>query len=138
MEAMGKPAPLPLKPPPEAPARRTPAPAWVALASAWLGLLCVLTAVVLPLVPGSTDPQAELTRAKAYSWADRVILVPAYLSVSALFTGIIVLRQMATEPRPWPDALANQRIQAKVGIILGIIGAAVVYVFVALRGPTAL
>ena len=133
---MGDQTPLPLKPPPDTPAPRTPAPAWVALASAWLGLLCVLTSMAVPLVPGSTDPTAELTHAKVYSWADRVILVPAYLAVSAIFLGFIVFRQMATEPRPLPDALLSQRTQAKVGIVLGLVGAAIMYIFVALRGPT--
>ena len=55
----------------------------------------------------------------------------------ALFLGIVVLWQMRKEPRPLPDALANQRLQARVGIALSLLGAAIIYTWVAFRGPGA-
>jgi hypothetical protein len=53
----------------------------------------------------------------------------------AVFLGIVVLWQMRQEPRPLPAALVAQRVQAWVGIVLAILGAAIIYVHVAIRGP---
>jgi hypothetical protein len=53
----------------------------------------------------------------------------------ALFLGIVVLWQSRHESRPFNDALGAQRVQAMVGIALALAGAAIVYAFVALRGP---
>src|ERR1041384_587581 len=102
---------VPLKPPQEK-KRRTLAPAWMSLASAWLGLFCVILSAAVPFVPGSSDPQAELTHLKPYSTADRLIVVAIYLSPASMCLGIIVLWQMANEARPLPQALINQRVQA--------------------------
>ena len=107
----------------------------MSLASAWLGLFCVILSAAVPFVPGSSDPQAELTHLKPYSTADRLIVVAIYLSPASMCLGIIVLWQMASEARPLPQALINQRVQAWVGISPGLIGAAIIYIFVALRGP---
>ena len=68
---------------------------------------------------------------------DRFLPVPMYGIALVLFLGIVVLWQMRKEPRPLDDALVNQRVQAWVGIVLAIVGAVVVYVYVALRGPRA-
>ena len=114
---------------------RTPAPAWVALASAWLGLLSVVVAIAIPFLPGSKDPVAELQHAAPYSVADRVLAVGIYLSPAAIFLGIVVMWQMRDERRPLPEAMVAQRVQAWVGIWLGIAGAAVIYAWVAFRGP---
>jgi hypothetical protein len=53
----------------------------------------------------------------------------------ALFVGIIVLWQMRKESRPLPAPLVAQRVQAWVGIVLALLGAAVIYGWVAVRGP---
>ena len=111
------------------------APAWVALLSAWLGLLTLIAAIAFPFLPGSRDPKAELQHLKPYSFADKFVLLPLYGSVVAMFLGIIVLWQMRREGRPLPPALGSQRVQAWVGIALAILGAAVIYAYVALRGP---
>jgi hypothetical protein len=126
----------PLNPdgPPASPPRL--APPWVALIAAWLGLLTLLASAIVPLLPGSRDPLAELQNLQPYSAADRYIPVPLYACAVALFLGIVVLWQMRREPRPLPDALVAQRVQAWVGIVLSVVGAAIIYVYVALRGPT--
>ena len=113
----------------------TPAPAWVALAAAWTGLLMLAASVVFVFLPGSTDPVAELEHRAQYSFADRFLPVPIYGVTIAMFLGIVVLWQMRKEPRPLPDAMVAQRVQAWVGLILGLLGAAVIYIHVALRGP---
>ena len=128
-------SPLPPPDPPEAPPRPTPAPPWVALLSAWLGLLTLLASAFLPLLPGSRDPRAELQNLRPYSLADRFIPIPLYACAVALFLGIVVLWQMRREPRPLPDALVAQRVQAWAGIVLALLGAGIIYAWVALRGP---
>lgn len=114
---------------------RTPAPAWVALLAAWLGLLSVVVAVVIPFLPGSQDPVAELQHAAPYSVADRVLAAGIYLSPAAIFLGVVVMWQMRDERRPLPEAMVAQRVQAWVGIVLGIVGAGIIYAWVAFRGP---
>ena len=129
--------PLPLRPPPEPVERRapSPAPAWVALAAAWAGLLMLVASVAFLFLPGSVDPRAELERSRDYSFADRFLPLPLYGIAVALFLGIIVLWQMRREPRPLPEALVAQRVQAWVGIVLALLGAVVIYTWVGLRGP---
>jgi hypothetical protein len=126
---------LPLKPPPdEKPKPRpTPAPSWVALLAAWLGLLTLLASLLLLLLPGSKSPREELEHARPYSLADRFFPIPVYLSVLALFIGIVVFWQMRREPRPLPEGMLAQRVQAAVGIALALAGIAVFYTFAALR-----
>lgn len=128
---------LPLKPPPDPPKRRDPAPSWVPLATAWIGLAALLLSFVIPFVPGSKDPIAELKHARPYAPADWVLMVAIYLVPAALALGLVVFRQMKTEPRPLPDSLVLQRFQAWVGIILALAAAAVIYIYVALHGPKA-
>ena len=129
--------PLPLRPPEPytPPARPTPAPPWVALLTAWLGLIMLIAAIAFPFLPGSRNPQAELEHLRPYAFADRFIPLPIYASVIAMFLGIVVLWQMRREPRPLPDALVAQRVQAWVGIVLALLSAVVIYTWVALRGP---
>ena len=121
--------------PPPASSRPTPAPAWVALLAAWVGLLSLIGAGLIPLLPGSENARAELERAAPYSLADRFLPVPLYGTVVAIFLGVVVLWQSRKEPRPLPDALVAQRVQAWVAIALGLAAAAFVYFYVALRGP---
>ena len=121
---------------PDPPPRPRLAPAWVALASAWLGLLTLIASSIVPFLPGSRDPRAELQHLRPYSAADKFIPLPLYVCAVALFLGIVVLWQMRREPRPLPGPLVAQRIQAYVGIVLAILGAAIIYLHVALRGPT--
>ena len=113
----------------------TPAPAWVALAAAWVGLIMLVASIVLMFLPGSKNPIAELEHRSAYSFADRFLPVPIYGVTLAMFLGIVVLWQMRKEPRPLPDAMVAQRVQAWVGIFLGLAGAAVIYLHVAAHGP---
>ena len=120
---------------PDAPPRPRLAPAWVALLAAWLGLLTLLASIVFPFLPGTRDPRAELQHLKPYTFADKFLPFPIYGSVVAMFLGIVVLRQMRREPRPLPEPLIAQRIQAWVGILLALLGAAIIYIAVALRGP---
>ncbi len=129
--------PLPLQPPEPGEGRPppTPAPPWVALLAAWLGLLMLIASLVFPFLPGSRDPRAELEHAKPYSLADKFLPVPMYGVTVAIFLGIVVLRQMRKEPRPLSDALLAQRVQAWAGIILALIAMTVLYVYIALRGP---
>ena len=108
----------------------TPAPAWVALLAAWLGLFALLSAVALPLLPGSRNPRAELTHARPYAPADRWLPVPTYASVAAIFLGCVVLWQTRREPRPLSDALRAQHVQAYVGLVLAGMAVMVIYVFV--------
>lgn len=130
-------SPLPLRPPePDKPAARpTPAPPWVALLTAWLGLVMLIAAVVFPFLPGSRDPRAELEHAQPYSLADKFLPVPMYGVTIALFLGIVVLWQMRKEPRPLEGAFVAQRVQAWTGIVLALLATIVLYVYVALRGP---
>jgi hypothetical protein len=131
---------LPLKPPAEEKPkpRPTPAPAWVALLAAWLGLLTLATSILLLCLPGSRNPRAELEHARPYSMADRFFPVPVYLSVAALFVGIVVFWQMRREPRPLPAEMAAQRLQAGVGIALALAGIVIFYAFAARHvGPGA-
>ena len=124
---------LPLLPPNAG--RPTPAPAWAALLAAWLGLLVLIAAVVFLFLPGSVSPKAELQHVRPYSAKDRFLPVPLYGVALALFVGIVVLWQMRREPRPLPDALVAQRVQAWVGIVLALLAAGVVYGYVAVFGP---
>ena len=121
---------------PDAPPRPRLTPPWVALLAAWLGLLTLIASIAVPFLPGSRDPRAELQKLRPYSLADKFIPFPLYACAVALFLAIVVLWQMRREPRPLPDALVAQRIQAWVGIILALLGATIIYTFVALRGPT--
>jgi len=123
----------PLNPDPP-PAPRL-APSWVALLAAWLGLVTLIASIVFPFLPGSRHPKAELQHQQPYSFADKFIPFPIYASVVAMFLGIVVLWQMRREPRPLPDALLSQRMQAWAGIVLALLGAAIIYIAVALRGP---
>lgn len=126
---------LPLRPPADPPRRPTLAPPWVALLSAWLGLMMLIAAIAFPFLPGSDDPRAELEHARPYSFADKFLPVPMYGVTIAMFLGIVVLWQMRREPRPLPHALLAQRVQAWVGIALALIATVILYVHVALRGP---
>jgi hypothetical protein len=128
-------APLPLRPPGLAPRRPTVAPAWVAFLAVWLGVLVLIASIVFIFLPGTRDPRGELTHRVPYSIADRFLPVPIYGIAVSLFFGIVVLWQMRREPRPLPDALMMQRVQAWVGIALSLIAATFVYVYVALHGP---
>ena len=121
---------------PDPPPRPRLAPPWVALAAAWLGLLTLVASAIVPFLPGSRDPRAELQHLRPYSFADKFIPFPLYACTVALFLGIIVLWQMRREPRPLPAPLVAQRIQACVAIVLALLGAAIIYLHVALRGPT--
>jgi len=112
-----------------------PAPAVVALLSAWVALVTLGCSIALPFLPGSQNPRAELEHVKAYSLADRFLPLPIYGSVIGLFLAIVVLWQMRKEPRPLPQPLVNQRIQAYVAIALSLLAAALIYLHVALRGP---
>jgi hypothetical protein len=114
----------------------TLAPPWVALATAWLGLIMLVASIVTLFLPGSADPQAELERRVPYSLADRYLPYPVYGIAVVWFLGSIVLWQMRKEPRPLPDELLAQRLQALVGIALATLGAVIIYTWVALRGPS--
>ncbi len=130
-------SPLPLRPPEpdDAASHPTPAPPWVALLAAWLGLIMLIAAVAFPFLPGSRDPRAELEHAKPYSLADKLLPVPMYGVTVVLFLGIVVLWQMRKEPRPLDSALVAQRVQAWTGIALALLATVILYVYVALRGP---
>jgi hypothetical protein len=95
----------------------------------------LIASVVFILLPGSVDPRAELEHARRYSPADQFLPLPIYGIAVALFLGIVVLWQMRKEPRPLHAALAAQRVQAWVGIALALVAAAVIYAWVALKGP---
>lgn len=120
-----------LTPAPKPPAL---APAWVALTTAWLGLLTLIGSAIVPFLPGSHDPVSELEHHR-YSLVDRFLPYPMYAGVIVLFLGIVVFWQMRKEPRPLPPALAAQRIQAWAGMILALMGIVFIYVFVAVHGP---
>lgn len=113
----------------------TPAPAWVAFFAAWLGLIVLIASIVFLFLPGSQNPRAELEHLKGYSLADRFLLFPMWGIAIALFLGIIVFWQMRKHPRPLPEAMVMQRVQAWIGIALAIIATVVLYIHVALRGP---
>lgn len=126
---------LPLEPPADFSAGKpppTPAPAIVALLSAWAGLVTLVAAIVLPFLPGSRRPRVEM-EGHAWSFADRWIPFPIYASVVALFLGIVVLWQMRRHPRPLPQAMLGQRTQAWVGIVLALTAIVFIYAWVAIR-----
>jgi hypothetical protein len=127
----------PIKPPAsfDPPRLPTPAPAWVALASAWAGLIVLIASIVFLFLPGSRDPVAELEHARPYSLADRFLLIPMYGIPVALFLGIIVFWQMRRHPRPLPEAMTMQRVQAGIGIALALLATIILYFHVALHGP---
>jgi hypothetical protein len=120
---------------PDGPPRPRLAPPWVALLAAWLGLLTLIASIVVPFLPGTHNPRAELEHLSPYSIADRFLPLPLYGTVLAMFLGIVVLWQMRREPRPLENALVAQRVQALAGIVLALAGAAVIYAWVGLRGP---
>lgn len=126
---------LPPLPPIDPPPNPTLAPAWLALLTAWLGLLLVVASIVFIFLPGSRDPRAELEHLQKYSLADRFLPLPIYGIAFVLFLGVVVLWQMRKESRPLPEALVAQRLQAWAGIALSLLAAAIIYVHVALRGP---
>ena len=95
----------------------------------------LVASVVFIFLPGSVDPQRELERAREYSLADRFLPLPIYGITVALFLGIVVLWQMRKEPRPLPQAMTAQRVQAWVGISLALLGAVVIYLWLYFRGP---
>lgn len=120
---------LPLKPIVEKPKKeRHPAPAWVALASPWLGVLTLVLSIVIFIVPGSRDPQAEFMHQRPWSAADVMVTIASYISVLAVFVGLVVIWQMRTQPRPLSAPLAAQRLQAIVGLVLSFAGVAIIYV----------
>jgi hypothetical protein len=127
--------PLEDRPATAEPRPATPAPAWVAFVTAWLGLLMLVGSIVLIFLPRSRNPVLELEHRQSYSWADRFLPVPIYGITVTLFLGIVVLRQMRHEPRPLPQAMVAQRVQAWVGIILALFATIIIYSFAALRGP---
>ena len=111
------------------------APPSVALVAAWLGLITLLASIVFPFLPGTRDPRAELQHLRPYSFADKFLPFPIYGCVLAIFLGIVVIYQMRREPRPLERALVAQRVQAWAAIILALVGAGIIYLYVALRGP---
>lgn len=123
---------LPLRPVEDLP---TPLPAWVALAAAWTGLVMLIASIVLIFLPGSTHPREELEHRIPYSVADKFIAVPIYGITLALALGLLVFKHMRKLPRPLPEALVMQRVQATVGIVLALIGAIIIYTWVGFRGP---
>src|SRR5262249_45872893 len=125
---------LPLKLPAEK-RRATPAPAVISLLTVWLGLLTLVLAIAIPLVPGSRDAVAELMHKHSWAMADWVLTIAEYASVVTIFLGIVVFWQMRHEPRPLESAQVAQRVQAMVGIVLAVFGVAIVYLFTWLRGP---
>jgi hypothetical protein len=126
---------LPLNP--ASPTRRpTLAPPWVALLTAWLGLIVLIASIVVVFLPISSHPLAELEHQRAYSFVERFIPFPIYGVPLVWCLGwYAVIRQMRHEPRPLPQPLVNQRIQAYVGMVLALLGAVVIYTWVGFRGP---
>lgn len=112
----------------------TLAPPWVALSTAWLGLITLIGCLIVPFLPGSRDPVAEMERHR-YAASDRFLPYPIYAGIVTLFMGIVVIWQMRRHPRPLPPTMVAQRIQAWAGMILAMAGIAFIYVFVAWRGP---
>jgi hypothetical protein len=127
--------PLPLQPPAPAPPKPTLAPAWLSLLTAWLGIIMLIASIIFIFLPGTRDPRAELMHRIPYSLADKFLPIPIYGVTVTLFLAIVILYQMRREPRPLPDAMVMQRVQAWVGITLSLLAAAVVYIHVALHGP---
>jgi Zn-dependent protease with chaperone function len=125
---------LPLRPI-EPPSPPTPAPAWVALAAAWTGLLMLVASIVFVFLPGTKNPVQELEHLRPYSVADWFLVVPMYGIALAIFLGIVVIWQMRYEKRPLQEALVNQRVQAWVGIVLAVVGAGIIYFWVGSHGP---
>ena len=115
--------------------RATPAPAWVALLTAWLGLIMLVASIVFIFLPGTERPKEELEHLAPYSLADKFLPFPIYGITVSLFIGIVVLRQMKDEPRPLPDAMVAQRVQAWVGILLSLIATAIIYIYMYFHGP---
>ena len=126
---------LPLRPPQPEPKPPTPAPAWVALLAAWMGLLMLILSVVFVLLPGTTNPRAELEHRSSYSVADWFLPIPIYGIAMAMFLGFVVIWQMRKEPRPLPQGMVYQQVQAWVGIVLALVGAAIIYIWVGIYGP---
>ncbi|CAN5688145.1 hypothetical protein BH09PLA1_BH09PLA1_33080 [soil metagenome] len=131
----------PIKPPDSFDPTRLPTPAphlappWVAFSAVWCGLIVLLASIVFLFLPGSQNPRAELEHARSYSPADRFLPLPMYGVPLTMLLGIIVLWQMRKHPRPLPEPMVMQRVQAWIGIALAILAAIILYTDVALRGP---
>lgn len=127
----------PIKPPEsfDPPRLPAPAPAWVAFSAAWLGLIVLIASIVFLFLPGSQNPRAELERAQSYSIADRFLPIPIYGVPLTLFLAIVVFWQMRRHPRPLPEPMVLQRVQAWIGIALALIAMVILYASVALIGP---
>jgi hypothetical protein len=123
---------LPLRPPDE-PGQPTPAPAWLALVAAWAGLIMFVASLVFVFLPGTRQPRAELEHAKPYSIVDRYLPVPMYGTTVAMFLGIVVLWQMRKLPRPLPQPMVMQRLQAWTGVALALLGAMIIYIDIGVR-----
>jgi hypothetical protein len=93
--------------------------------------------ILFIVLPGSRDPVAELRHQQPYSMKDRFLPVPMYGIALVLFLGSVVLWQMRREPRPLATALVSQRVQAMVGMGLALVGAVIIYAYVAFFGPRA-
>ena len=72
---------------------------------------------------------------RRHKWPPALAASVVLLTFIALFAGIIVLWQMRKEPRPLPEALVAQRVQAWVGIVLALLAAVIIYGYVAIFGP---
>jgi len=107
----------------------------VALAAAWMGLVMLILSVVFLFLPGSTNARAELEHQSSYSAKDWFLPIPIYGIAMAMFLGFVVIWQMRKEPRPLPQPMVFQQIQAWFGILLALVGAAIIYIWVGIYGP---
>ena len=103
--------------------------------AAWMGLVMLILSIVFLFLPESTDPRAELEHRSSYSAKDWFLPIPIYGIAMAMFLGFVVIWQMRKEPRPLPQPMVYQRVQAWVGIILALVGASIIYIWVGIYGP---
>ncbi len=108
---------------------RGAAPAWVAVASAWMGFLSLLSAIALPFV-GKYLRSRGVVSSGHWRSGDLWLPFPVYTAVVAVVLGMVAMWQMRKVRRPIPGDMVSQRMQAWFGMVLGGLSVALVYIYV--------
>ena len=103
-------------------------PVWTSVASAWCGSLATLGAIALPVIGKWRRASAAVQKGHWLSgdlWAP----FPLYFALAAIVLGMAVLWQTRHRQKAYPAIEINQRAQAWVGSVLGMIAIALIYLY---------